>query len=89
MNDKRVLLLNTGTQIITAMIYTTEYLDPMETAQVQYWSRKWRITCNQLFDAILDTGSMRINVLRQHLENKGLIPHPFKSVIGFFSLKKA
>lgn len=70
-------------------MYTKEYLDPMETAQVQYWSKKWRITSNQLFDAIIDTGSMRINVLRQHLESKGLISHPLKNMIGYFLFKKA
>lgn len=51
----------------TAVIY------PWEQDQVNSLVRKWRISANQLNEAILETGSINRRVIRQYLEQKGVI----------------
>jgi hypothetical protein len=46
---------------------------PFEPKAVDYWTRKWGIKAQQLHEAILETGSIRPKVLRDHLAGKGLI----------------
>jgi hypothetical protein len=46
------------------------YIDPFKTEDVTYWTRKWHITPTQLFNAIMDTGSNHISILKNRLTPK-------------------
>jgi hypothetical protein len=46
---------------------------PFEPRAINYWAKKWGINVQQVHDAILETGSIRPKVLREHLAKKGII----------------
>jgi hypothetical protein len=43
---------------------------PGEDTQIQYWTRKLGITREQLHEAILQTGSLRIEEIKSYLRKK-------------------
>jgi hypothetical protein len=43
---------------------------PGETAQVNYWTKRWGIDAAQLHEAILQTGSLRVKEIREYLKKK-------------------
>lgn len=46
---------------------------PGELEEVAFWTKKWRITVDQLHDAIIETGSINIKELKEHLIQKGVL----------------
>ena len=54
---------------------------PGDREQVQYWTRKWGITKEQLNEAIIETGSISSERIKNHLVSKGII-------FSFFGLLK-
>ncbi len=57
------------------------YINPLEANDVQYWTRKWDITPKELNNAILETGSNNINILKENLKSKGLYLFPLGKTI--------
>lgn len=66
---------------------TSPYINPLEAKDVQYWTRKWDITQNELYDAILETGSNNRRILKKYLKSKGLFLFPMGKTIHDFLLK--
>jgi hypothetical protein len=46
---------------------------PAEPEQVSYWTKRWGITKEQLNEAILETGSIRIIELKNYLKSKPFV----------------
>ncbi len=63
------------------------YINPFETEDIQYWTRKWDITPAELYNAILETGSSNVNTLKQNLKSKGLYLFPMGKIIHDFMIK--
>lgn len=57
------------------------YINPLEANDVQYWTRKWDITPTELYNAILDTGSNNITILKKYLQSKGMYLFPMGKTI--------
>ena len=49
------------------------FIYPGETEQVSFWTKKWGITSAQLNEAILETGSVRVNEIKSYLIAKGFV----------------
>jgi hypothetical protein len=58
---------------------------PGESEQVNYWTRKWGITRVQLNEAILETGSIRVNEIKNYLKGKRF-PISFNGLIHYLRL---
>ncbi|MCW3072494.1 MAG: hypothetical protein JWO44_2384 [Bacteroidetes bacterium] len=43
---------------------------PGETAQLNYWTRKWGVSRAELHEAIMQTGSLRAWEIKEHLKKK-------------------
>lgn len=41
--------------------------------RMNHWTRKWGITKTQLNEAVLETGSINIKLVKKHLVRKGII----------------
>lgn len=65
----------------------TYYINPLEANDVQYWTRKWDITPGELNNAILETGTNNITVLKENLKSKGLYLFPMGKTIHDLMLK--
>jgi hypothetical protein len=65
----------------------SSYIDPFETKDVRYWTRKWDVTPTELYNAIFDTGSNNINILKQNLQSKGMYLFPMGKMIHDIFLK--
>jgi hypothetical protein len=63
------------------------YIDPFETQEVKYWSRKWHISPSELFMAIMNTGSNNIFILKKALMPNGTLPHAIRKMLLHFILK--
>ncbi len=46
---------------------------PYKKEEVSYWTKKWGIDPNELNEAIISTGSLRIKVIKDYLVKKGSI----------------
>ena len=55
-------------------------VDPWSTADVQFWTRHWDISQEQLRDAILETGSLEKQDIHKYLQQHGAI-YPLKKYI--------
>ena len=49
------------------------FIYPGEKDQVNFWTKKWGVTADQLNEAILQTGSIRVNEIRNYFVNKGVL----------------
>lgn len=58
---------------------------PGETAQVNYWTRKWGISRADLHEAIMATGSLRVRELKDHLKRKRM-SFSFSGLLQFIKL---
>jgi hypothetical protein len=43
---------------------------PGETSEVNYWIKRWGISREELNEAILQTGSLRVKEIRDYLKKK-------------------
>lgn len=50
-----------------------EVIYPGDRDQVYFWTRKWGISGDQLNEAIIETGSIRIRDIKKYLIRKGFI----------------
>lgn len=48
-------------------------IHPENIQEMQYFTAKWGITLPQLNEAIVDTGSVDIEQLKNHLREKGML----------------
>lgn len=58
---------------------------PGELEQVNYWTRKWGISRVQLNEAIIETGSIRVNEIKKYLKGKK-IPMSYNGFIHYLRL---
>ena len=65
----------------------TSYINPFETKDIEYWTRKWDITPSELYNAILETGSSNVNTLKKNLKGKGLWLFPMGKIIHDLVIK--
>jgi hypothetical protein len=63
------------------------YIDPFETQEVTYWSRKWHISPAELFTAIMNTGSNHISILQKALMPYGSVHHIIRKIVLSIVLK--
>jgi hypothetical protein len=66
-------------------------LFPWERGQVKFWTEKWGITKEQLNEAIVQTGSIRISEIRKYLIRKGTLfsyTEWFRNMLGKRFAKK-
>lgn len=49
------------------------YIHPWDVDEMREWSKRFGISCAQLNDAILDTGSLRIRDIKHYLKEKGVL----------------
>jgi hypothetical protein len=63
---------------MTTMNPDRQYIHPEEDGNLRYWSRKWGVTDAQLHQAILNTGSLRSDVLYEQLHQHSWKHHPFR-----------
>lgn len=61
-------------------------INPVEQEEVRFWTKKWGISPRQLNEAILETGSIRAQELKNYLVNKGLLFSSNPPVISFRAL---
>jgi hypothetical protein len=59
---------------------------PGENSEVFYWTRKWGISKAELYEAMLQTGSLRTNDLRNYLKRKKL-QYSFAGILQFIKLR--
>lgn len=59
-----------------------QFICPGELEEVTFWTKKWGITVDQLNDAIIETGSINIKELKEHLIQKGVL-FSFSKIINF------
>jgi len=43
------------------------------TYDIGYWARRWKVSVIQIGDAIRNTGSNQVRVLKEYLERRSLI----------------
>ncbi len=58
------------------------YIYLYEAAEFRYWANRWGVTIPQLNEAILETGSVNIVVLRAYFIEKGML-FSFESLMEF------
>jgi len=49
------------------------FIHPEDQNDLTYWSRKWGVNERQINDAILETGSTRMEDIRNVLKKKGIV----------------
>ena len=62
-----------------------EILYPADRDRIQNWIRKWKISDEQLTEAILETGSIHSRVLEEYLVKKGAIFSLFHFLSGLLT----
>jgi hypothetical protein len=55
-----------------------EEVQPGDHTNVVYWCRRWGVTQNDLFEAILYTGSLQPDRVHSYLTRNSWIYHPFE-----------
>jgi hypothetical protein len=45
-------------------------LMPGEPGQVNYWSKRWGVSKAEINEAIINTGSLRVSVLRSYFKSR-------------------
>jgi hypothetical protein len=63
----------------------TQLIYPGDREQVYFWTKKWRVTDGQLNEAIIETGSIQVKVIKNYLAEKGLVfsfPHFIRRLKG-------
>jgi hypothetical protein len=53
------------------MVNKREVIDPEDRSEVLYWTKKWGVSRRQIYDAILETGSIELNAIKRRLRKKG------------------
>jgi hypothetical protein len=48
-------------------------IHPEDGSEVLYWTKKWGVTHRQIYDAILETGSVKLIDIKKRLRSKGEI----------------
>lgn len=61
------------------------FIQPGEDSQEEYWIKKLGITKAQLHEAILETGSLRVQEIKNYLKKKKL-PFSFSGIKTFLKL---
>ncbi|MES2761151.1 MAG: hypothetical protein V4677_03050, partial [Bacteroidota bacterium] len=44
-----------------------DVIHPEDTNEVKYWTKKWDVNVRQIYDAILETGSVKLTDIRKAL----------------------
>lgn len=52
-------------------------IHPEDSSDVRYWSQKWGASARQIFDAIIDTGSLDPEQIRQVLRDRNQLNNVF------------
>ncbi len=60
------------------------YIHPEDTANVNYWARRWGVKPKELYDAIIDTGSLSIAHVKNHVKKSFWLRHPFRALMRLF-----
>jgi hypothetical protein len=53
---------------------------PGDEQNLRYWSRKWGVQPSQINEAILQTGSLNPEALKNYLRRDSLVYHPVKGL---------
>jgi hypothetical protein len=61
---------------INLMRTTDNFIHPEEQGNLQYWSKKWGVSSYQLHEAIMNTGTLSADKLRQYLKRDSWLEHP-------------
>ena len=59
------------------------FIYPGEKEQVKFWTKKWGVSVDQLYEAILQTGSVNVREIRGYLVNKGWL-FSFSHLLNYF-----
>ena len=63
-----------------------QYVHPEDKKNLLYWAHKWGVSTRQVNEAIIDTGSISVEVLREHFKKNNQLQFPllswFRSVSG-------
>jgi hypothetical protein len=65
-----------------------DVIHPENSSEVNYWAKKWGINVRQLYDAILETGSVKLSDIRAALrkrEKPGTVVYWKHKLFGNFS----
>jgi hypothetical protein len=60
------------------------YIHPEDATNVNYWAQKWGVRPKELYDAIIDTGSLSIAHVRTHLRRSYWFRHPIRWALRLF-----
>jgi hypothetical protein len=52
-------------------------IHPEDSSDVRYWAKKWGVSARQIFDAIIDTGSLDPKQIRQVLRERNQLNNVF------------
>jgi hypothetical protein len=58
---------------MTSFDLNEDIIYPYESQQMNFWAKKWGIQTSELHEAIIQTGSINRKVIREYLENKGIV----------------
>lgn len=57
-----------------------DFIHPEEPANLNYWSKKWHVSRHELVDAIITTGSLEAQVVKDYLKRDSWIYHPLLGI---------
>lgn len=63
------------------MNFDRQFVHPEEEGNLQYWSRKWGVSLPALHNAIIETGSLHIPVLKQKVHESSWRHHPVRETM--------
>jgi hypothetical protein len=53
------------------------FIHPEDHTDVRYWAKKWGVSARQIFDAIIDTGSLDPGQIKQVLRERDQLNNVF------------
>ncbi len=62
-------------------------LHPEDFENISYWTHKWGVTARQVNYAILDTGSLKVNDIKNYLRKDIWYYSPVTGLINLFKAK--
>jgi len=57
---------------------TSELVHPESSEDLALWAQKWRVTPQEIKNAILETGKIDVKSIKHHLRKDNLFYHPWK-----------